>query len=124
MKIQSILFVEDDRYIGEMYVRSLERSAFEVVWVTDGGQAMELLTKNRFDLILLDIMVPLTRGHDLVDYIRKNPSPNSASKIIIMTNFEQDSVARSKLQGQVDAYLIKAETTPTMLINTIKLLAS
>ena len=40
MAIRSILVIEDDRFIGEMYVRSLQKAGYEVDWVVDGNDGL------------------------------------------------------------------------------------
>lgn len=123
MAIKTILVIEDDRFIGEMYVRSLKHAGYEVDWMVDGHDGYVAAQNKPYDLILLDIMLPEMRGHEILKALRggeKNLAPNS--KIIIMTNFDQDEESRMALQHDVDAYLIKAEITPRKLIETIQAL--
>lgn len=119
--ITSILVVEDDRFIGEMYVRSLRHEGYEVDWIVDGKDAIDAATNKSYDLILLDIMLPEKRGTEILHVLRggeKNLAPNS--KIIVMTNFDQDEESRAVMEHHVDAYLIKAEITPRKLLEIIK----
>ena len=119
--ITSILVVEDDRFIGEMYVRSLRHEGYEVDWIVDGKDAIDAATNKSYDLILLDIMLPEKRGTEILHFLRggeKNLAPNS--KIIVMTNFDQDEESRAVMEHHVDAYLIKAEITPRKLLEIIK----
>lgn len=119
--ITSILVVEDDRFIGEMYVRSLRHEGYEVDWIVDGKDAIDAAINKSYDLILLDIMLPEKRGTEILHVLRggeKNLAPNS--KIIVMTNFDQDEESRAVMEHHVDAYLIKAEITPRKLLEIIK----
>ena len=119
--ITSILVVEDDRFIGEMYVRSLRHEEYEVDWIIDGKDAIDAAINKSYDLILLDIMLPEKRGTEILHVLRggeKNLAPNS--KIIVMTNFDQDEESRAVMEHHVDAYLIKAEITPRKLLEIIK----
>ena len=58
MAIQTILVIEDDRFIGEMYVRSLRKAGYTVDWLIDGADGLVAARNNHYDLILLDIMLP------------------------------------------------------------------
>ena len=110
--IKTILCVEDDRFIGEMYVRSLQKAGYDVTWVA---------RNQNFDLIILDLMLPEQRGDQILDALRNNNVdlvPNS--KILIMTNFEQDEASRRSVMSRVDGYLIKADITPRNLIEVVK----
>ena len=119
--IKTILVIEDDRFIGEMYVRSLRKEGYEVEWVVSGTQGYAAATSKQFDLILLDIMLPEAQGTDVLSQLRNGDEdkiPNS--KVIILTNFEQDDDSRLAMEAKADGYLIKAEITPRKLLNIIK----
>ena len=113
--------MEDDRFIGEMYVRSLQKAGYDVTWVVDGNDGLVAARNQNFDLIILDLMLPEQRGDQILDALRNNNVdlvPNS--KILIMTNFEQDEASRGSVMSRVDGYLIKADITPRNLIEVVK----
>lgn len=121
MAIKTILIVEDDRFIGEMYVRSLKKVGYDVDWIVDGNDGLIAARNKSYDLILLDVMLPERRGSDILKALRGGPEdliPNS--KVIILTNFEQDDESRLAMEANVDAYLIKAEITPSKLLSIIE----
>ena len=120
MAIKTILCVEDDRFIGEMYVRSLQKAGYDVTWVVDGNDGLVMARSQPFDLIILDLMLPEQRGDQILDALRSDDTdliPNS--KILIMTNFEQDDATKSTIMNRVDGYLIKADITPRKLIDVV-----
>lgn len=120
MAIKSILCIEDDRFIGEMYVRSLKKAGYDVDWMVDGNDGLVAARNKPYDLILLDIMLPERRGSEILQALRgkENLIPNT--KIIVMTNFDQDDESRMAMEHDVDAYLIKAEITPKLLLQVIQ----
>ena len=123
--IKTILCVEDDRFIGEMYVRSLQKAGYDVTWVVDGNDGLVAARNQNFDLIILDLMLPEQRGDQILDALRNNNVdlvPNS--KILIMTNFEQDEASLKSVMSRVDGYLIKADITPRNLIEVVKQMSS
>ena len=123
--IKTILCVEDDRFIGEMYVRSLQKAGYDVTWVVDGNDGLVAARNQNFDLIILDLMLPEQRGDQILDALRNNNVdlvPNS--KILIMTNCEQDEASRKSVMSRVDGYLIKADITPRNLIEVVKQMSS
>lgn len=118
--IKSILIIEDDRFIGEMYVRSLRKAGYEVEWMVDGNDGLVAARNHSYDAVLLDVMLPEMRGNDILKALRggeKDLIPNS--KVIVLTNFEQDDESRIAMQQNADAYLIKAEITPRKLIEVL-----
>jgi DNA-binding response OmpR family regulator len=121
MAIKTILVIEDDRFIGEMYVRSLKKSGFDVDWMVDGNDGLIAARNKPYDLVLLDVMLPERRGTEILESLRGGKEdliPNS--KVIVLTNFEQDDESRLAMEKHADAYLIKAEITPSKLLSVIQ----
>ena len=121
MAIKTILCIEDDRFIGEMYVRSLKKAGYEVDWVVDGNDGLVSARNKTYDLILLDVMLPERRGTEILEALRGGKIDLiPKSHVIVLTNFEQDDESRMAMQQHADAYLIKAEITPKKLISVIQ----
>jgi len=125
MAIKTILCIEDDRFIGEMYVRSLKNAGYDVDWMVDGNDGLVAARNKDYDLILLDIMLPERRGSEILAALRGNGTnlvPHT--KIIVMTNFDQDEESRMAMEHDVDAYLIKADITPKKLLSIVEKLSN
>lgn len=121
MAIHTILCIEDDRFIGEMYVRSLRKAGYDVEWMVDGNDGLVAARNKPYDLIILDIMLPEQRGDQILDALRNDTVdlvPNS--KFLVMTNFEQNDRDRETMLKRVDGYLIKADITPRRLLEVIE----
>ena len=117
--IQTILMIEDDRFIGEMYVRSLRAANYQVDWLLSGKEGALAAVAKTYDLILLDIMLPETQGTVVLDVLRGGEDKIPKSRVIVMTNFDQDDESRAAMQAKADGYLIKADITPRKLIDII-----
>lgn len=125
MAIHSILVIEDDRFIGEMYVRSLQKAGYSVDWMIDGNDGLVAARNKPYDLIMLDIMLPEKRGNEILSTLRgqgQDLIPNS--RVIVMTNFDQDEQSRAAMEHNADAYLIKAEITPRKLLDVVTQLSA
>ena len=122
--IKTILIIEDDRFIGEMYQRSLRQAGYEVDWAVTGRDGARAAISKPYDLILLDIMLPETQGDVVLDVLRGDVDKIASSRVIVLTNFDQDDEARKTLQQKVDGYLIKADITPRKLIDIISQMAT
>lgn len=119
--ISTILIIEDDRFIGEMYQRSLTQAGYTVDWVLNGKEGTLAAVAKQYDLILLDIMLPEAQGTVVLDVLRNDKIDKiPKSRVIVMTNFDQDEEARTAMQSKADAYLIKADITPRKLIAIIE----
>ena len=120
MAIKTILIIEDDRFIGEMYVRSLKKAEYDVDWMVDGNDGLIAARNKVYDLILLDVMLPERRGTEILDALRGGKEdliPHT--KVLVLTNFEQDDESRMAMEKRADGYLIKAEITPSKLLSVI-----
>ena len=65
-----ILLVEDDLNFGAVLKSYLELNDFELIWVSDGAKAGEIFKQNKFDLILLDVMLPNIDGFSIAREIK------------------------------------------------------
>ncbi|MCL2038111.1 response regulator [Candidatus Saccharibacteria bacterium] len=110
-----ILIIEDDRFIGEMYERTLREAGYEVDIAIDGAIGFSKIKSGQFDLVLLDIMLPGKMGDQILHDWRQIQPKSTRPSIIVMTNFEQDEISRAAMEAEADAYLIKADITPRKL---------
>jgi two-component system response regulator MtrA len=67
----NVLFVEDDRSIREVTTLALEQAGFRVTACGDGREGLELFARGRFDLVLLDVMLPGVDGLEMCREIRR-----------------------------------------------------
>lgn len=121
---KKILVVEDEHFIGELYNRALTRAGFDVTVIVDGIKGLQEAQTDKYDIILLDLMVPNLTGIEILRRLRDPAqTPQLHSKVIITTNLEQREEIRSDIESRADGYLVKAEVTPRELVeflNTIK----
>ena len=118
--LKTILFIEDDKPISEMYARVLEREGYKVDFAYDGAEGLNMATNKAYDLILLDIMMPEMNGIEVLKRIRgEDGHGHDATKIVILTNLAQDKTSQEALKAQADGYIIKADIVPSQLAGLI-----
>lgn len=117
---RSILVIEDEHFIGELYTRALSKAGYTVKVVGDGIQALKEAQSDKYDIILLDLMVPNLTGIEILRSLR-NPdeTPHLKAKIIITTNLEQREDIRTDIEKQADGYVVKANLTPHELADFV-----
>ena len=117
---KTILFVEDDRPISEMYARVLTRHGYRVDFAYDGAEGLQKARAKHFDLILLDIMMPEKTGIEVLEVLRGEDGKGMPdTKIVILTNLAQDKTSQEALRSQADGYIIKADIVPSQLVELI-----
>lgn len=109
--MQNILIVEDDTDIQELLREFLKEAGYEVTSASDGIEAMDLFAKNKFDLILLDIMLPKIDGFGVCELIRKQ----SQVPIIMLTALGGEEEQIRGLDLQVDDYITKPFSVPILI---------
>ncbi|HTB48885.1 MAG TPA: response regulator [Verrucomicrobiae bacterium] len=115
---RTVLCIEDEHFISELYTRALTKAGYKMTIVADGVQALAAAETNQYDIILLDLMIPNLTGIEILRALR-DPArvPPIRSKIIIITNLEQREDVRADIEKQADGYVVKAELTPHELAN-------
>jgi DNA-binding response OmpR family regulator len=115
---RTVLCIEDEHFISELYDRALTKSGYRVTIIADGNEALKAAETNTYDIILLDLMVPNLTGIDILRQLR-DPArvPPVKAKIIITTNLEQREDVRADIEKQADGYLVKADLTPHELVD-------
>ena len=109
--MQKILIVEDDMDIQELLREFLKEAGYEVTSASDGIEAMDLFAKNKYDLILLDIMLPKIDGFGVCELIRKQ----SQVPIIMLTALGGEEEQIRGLDLQVDDYITKPFSVPILI---------
>lgn len=117
---KTILFIEDDRPISEMYARVLTRQGYHVDFAYDGAEGLQKAQAKAYDLILLDIMMPEMTGMEVLAKLRgEDGKGNPDTKIVILTNLAQDKTSQEALKAEADGYIIKADIVPSQLAELI-----
>ncbi len=98
-----ILLIEDDMSISEMVKDYLELEGFIVTPVFDGEQAVDIFSRNIFDLIILDLMLPKLSGMEIMGIIRDK----SLVPILIMSAKDSDVDKAVGLGLGADDYISK-----------------
>lgn len=114
---KKVLLIEDENFIGDLYVRALTAGGYLSKVVVDGQQALKEAQTNSYDVILLDIMLPNMTGTEILSILRDPAqTPELKAKIIVTTNLELDEEGRAAIENKADGYIVKADITPKELV--------
>lgn len=114
-----ILLAEDDKFISLAYQDGLSRAGFEVIAATDGVEALDKARKEKPELILLDLVMPIKNGFEVLEELKADKELKNVP-IIILSNLGQNSdIEKGKALGAVD-YLIKSNFSMSEVIEKIK----
>lgn len=101
-----ILVVEDNADMREFLQRILERRGYGYLEATDGVEGMELVWRERPDLILMDLALPTLDGYEATRLLRSNPD-SATIPIVAVTAHARTVDQEHALEAGCDAYLSK-----------------
>lgn len=113
-----VLVVEDDKFSRELINRKLQSENFETVLAVDGEVALDLVEKERPDIILLDLILPGINGFEVLAKIKENEKLKEIPVIILSNLGQKDDIDKGMNLGATD-YLVKAHFTPSEIIEKI-----
>jgi DNA-binding response OmpR family regulator len=109
MAKKKILLAEDDEFLSRALEDKLNKDGFQPVIALDGEKALDILKSEPIDLILLDLMMPVKNGFDVLSEIN---SDEKLSKIpvIVSSNLGQESDIQKAKDLGADDFLIKVNS--------------
>jgi CheY-like chemotaxis protein len=116
---KTVLIVEDDAVVVEIYRRKIQREGYAVSVAEDGLEAMKQLPLLKPDLVLLDLMMPKFNGTDVLKFIRAHKDLKT-TKVIIFTNAYMTDMAQEASKAGADRSLLKSNSTPAQLVGVIR----
>jgi len=114
---KNILIAEDEKPMAKALELKLTKEGFSVSVALDGEEALGLIEKKKFDLMLLDIMMPKVDGFAVLTKIKEQ---KIQLPVIVSSNLSQvEDIERAKALGAVD-FLVKSNVTLADIITKIK----
>jgi two-component system chemotaxis response regulator CheY len=102
-----VLIVEDSRASRELIAATVESiSGLEAFATSSGFEALKLLPRHRFDLIITDINMPDINGLELINFVKKNPNYRDTPLFIVTTEGREKDRDRGLALGASE-YLVK-----------------
>ena len=114
-----ILLVEDDVFLREMYVHIFEKEGWTIDQASDGQEGIDKANAGKYDLILLDIMLPEKSGIEVLKELRLPTSAAAKTPIILLSNLGQDSVIKEAYHIGADGYILKADLLPRQVFEKV-----
>lgn len=116
----TLLLVEDDKILQELYYERFVQAGFTVIQAFDGMQALDKLdTHPEIKLVLLDLMLPKLSGYDVLAHIKQDAETRNIPVIIVSALADVDDQARGLQLGAAE-YITKGEMLPAAVIEKIK----
>lgn len=109
--MQSILIIEDEKSIQNILRAFLEDAGYSITLADDGMEGIAAFHKDKFDLVLLDIMMPKLDGYTVCEMIRKEGD----TPIILLTALDDEDSQMKGFDLLADDYITKPFSMPLVL---------
>lgn len=116
---KKILLIEDDESISFLYKRQLDQSSLPTDAFLTGQEGLSAASQKKYDIILLDIMLPDINGLDILKKLKENEATKKIP-VIFLTNLGQEEIIKQGFKLGADGYLIKASFTPDQMVEEVK----
>ena len=117
-----ILIVEDEEVICKAYADELRDEGFAILIAKNGQAGLELALREKPDLILLDILMPVMDGLTMMDQLRQKDLYGKNVPIILLTNLSasEEKIMKAITKNEPAYYLVKSDWHLSAVIEKIK----
>ncbi|MBW6431991.1 response regulator [Patescibacteria group bacterium] len=121
--MKNLLLIEDDKHLAEMYAKKFQNSGFEVTITKNGPTGIEEAKKNKYDVLVLDIMLPGISGIEVLELLRTDVK-TAKIPVVIYTNSGDEEHKKKAMYYGADEYILKIDSTPESLCGAINKVVS
>lgn len=116
---KKILVVEDEQDARRIYLDILTQAGFQVDGAVDGVETLSKCTNEKYDLVLLDIIMPNLDGLATLKELKDHPEKYGNMVIYMLTNIGNDVAIEKAVSLGARGYILKAETAPDDLVKQV-----
>ncbi|MBI1820211.1 MAG: response regulator [Nitrospirae bacterium] len=116
---QKVLLIDDSDFVRTMFLTVLMTGGFQVSAAKDGNEGIAAITKEKPDLILLDLMMPVMDGFKVLSFLRGDPKTADIPVIVLSAKGNPEEIQKAMSLGAKD-FLIKSTTPPKKVLEKVK----
>ncbi|MCS7460748.1 response regulator [Paenibacillus doosanensis] len=113
-----ILLADDELALRFLLTETLADEGYAITETEDGKEALEHIRNRRYDLIILDYMMPEYTGVEVCEWMRKEPNPNQNTPVVLLTAKALEKDREKAKSAGVTAYIVKP-FSPLQLVDTV-----
>jgi len=116
-KKAKILIAEDEKPMAKALELKLSHAGYEIVIALNGQEALDQMAASKFDLVLLDLMMPMLDGFSVLNQLKEK---GDTTPIVVLTNLnQQEDIQKAKDLGAID-FFIKSDTPLAEVIGHVE----
>ncbi len=113
-----VAIIEDDNWLADIYQTRLKLAGYDCVVAYDGESGLKLIKQELPDLVLLDLMLPMLSGEDVLKQMRSSDWGKDI-KVIVLTNVSEYEAPEGLKKLNLERYIVKANVTNNELIEIV-----
>jgi DNA-binding response OmpR family regulator len=114
---KKILVLEDERPMAKALEIKLGRTGYAVTVVHNGTSGLEALSRDTYDLIMCDLIMPTMDGFQFLEELRKR---NITTPVMVMTNLSQEEDKEKAMNLGARAFIVKSDTPISDIVERAK----
>lgn len=114
---KKVLIVEDEKPLAHALELKLQHEGFATTVATNGEECLKLLNEQTFDVVLLDLMMPVLDGFQVLEELQKKPQQPA---VFVLSNLSQTEDEQRVLKLGAKKYFIKSDTPLGIIVEEVK----
>lgn len=119
MNKTKIVLIEDDEILSKVLYAELSEADFEVKQAFDGEAGLAMVKSEKWDLILLDLILPKKHGFEVLAELKKS-ADTASIPVLILTMLGSDEDIKKGLQLGADDYIVKSQHAVAEIVEKVK----
>lgn len=116
--MKTVLVVEDEKVLQDVYKIILDANGYNVVLANNGFEGLTQLKKHIPDIVLLDLFMPVMDGKEFMRNVELRQYPNT--RVIINTNHSDSAVEEEMMSLGAHKFMLKSSMTPQDLVQLVE----
>lgn len=117
MAAKRVLIVEDERPLAHALELKLTHEGYEATVAGNGKEGLDLILQGNFDVVLLDMMMPVMDGFQVLKELQKLEKP---PVVFVLSNLSQREDEARVLEAGARKYFIKSDTPLSIIVDEVK----
>ncbi|MEY4723713.1 MAG: hypothetical protein RLZZ324_1226 [Candidatus Parcubacteria bacterium] len=114
-----VLIIEDEPALRDIYSTKMQMEGYDVAEAKDGLDGFDQAVHDGADIVLLDIMMPVKNGFEVLHDLKMNPKTKDIP-VILLTNLGQDYEVKKGIELGAETFLTKSNITPAKVADHVK----
>lgn len=119
--MSKILIIEDDNFLLSLMVEKFIQIGFDTEASMDGEDGLNKIINNKYDVVLLDMILPKMDGFKVLEEVKKNQLLKNLPIVVASNLYDKNDIDKAISLGAAD-YIIKAYNSPENIVDRVKLL--